>query len=58
MLMPLIPELPENLADVTFDPGCEVESGDVCDAGGLDGLLLQSQAKITGQNMHKQKLEV
>lgn len=53
MLMPLIPELPENLAAVTFDPKTEpaVNGDDVVDLG-EDGseetLLLEAQAKIAG----------
>ncbi|XP_035850076.1 shootin-1 isoform X2 [Sander lucioperca] len=44
MLMPLIPELPENLAAVTFDPETDptVNGDDL----GEETLLLESQAKI------------
>jgi len=52
MLMPLIPELSENLVvgtlDAEFDPPV---NGDVVDFGmnsNEDTLLLESQAKITG----------
>ncbi|GLD47997.1 shootin-1-like isoform X1 [Lates japonicus] len=52
MLMPLIPELPEDLTAVTLDPDTDPSvNGDVVDAG-EDGsgeetqLLLESQAKI------------
>lgn len=54
MLMPLIPELPENLAAVTFD--LEADSAVNCDvvdfgAGSNDEtLLLESQAKIAGES--------
>lgn len=46
MLMPLIPELPENLAAVTFDPETDptVNGDDL----GEETLLLESQAKIAG----------
>lgn len=52
MLMPLIPELPENLTNVTFDP--EAERGVNCDMADVEGssneeVLLQTQTKITGQ---------
>lgn len=57
MLLPLISELPENLAlDLSKDPSealfdedesAGADGGDVCDAGPLDDPLLQSQAKIT-----------
>lgn len=49
MLMPLIPELPENLTNLTFDP--EAEHGVNCDTegGGNEEVLLQTQTKITGQ---------
>ncbi|CAI5669236.1 unnamed protein product [Oreochromis niloticus] len=56
MLMPLIAELPENLADMTFDPesdptvnGDEVDGDEVDGAGGSSSeeMLLESQAKIT-----------
>ena len=48
MPMPLIPELPENLAAVTFDPETEpvVNGDDVVDLG--ETLLLEGQAKIAG----------
>ncbi|XP_035531661.1 shootin-1 [Morone saxatilis] len=50
MLMPLIPELPENLSAVTFDPESDqVVNGDVIDLGedsNEETLLLESQAKI------------
>lgn len=49
MLMPLIPELPENL---TFDPETDpAVSGDVVDLGedsNEETLLLEGQAKIAG----------
>lgn len=54
MLMPLIPELPENLAAVTFD--LEADPAVNCDvvdfgAGSNDEtLLLESQAKIAGES--------
>lgn len=52
MLMPLIPELPENLAAVTFDPeGDPAVNCDVVDLGEDSNeatLLLESQAKIAG----------
>eukprot|EP00064_Thunnus_orientalis_P020888 superscaffoldBa00006023_g21040 len=50
MLMPLIPEMPENLSDMTFDPETDpAVNGDVVDSGessNEETLLLQSQAKI------------
>ena len=51
--MPLIPELPENLAAMTFDPenGPEVDTDVVDlgeDAGDKGTLLLENQAKIAG----------
>lgn len=49
MLMPLIPELPENLAAATFDPEADpaVNGDDVVDFG-EETLLLEDQAKIAG----------
>lgn len=50
--MPLIPELPEDLPAVTFDP--EIDLTDNCDVvdfgenSNEETLLLQSQAKIAG----------
>lgn len=55
MLMPLIPELPEDLTAVTLDPDTDPSvNGDVVDAGEDSGgeetqLLLESQAKIAGE---------
>lgn len=53
MLMPLIPELPENFTAVTFDHEADpAVNYDVCDfgAGSNDEtLLLESQAKIAGK---------
>ncbi|XP_054457214.1 LOW QUALITY PROTEIN: shootin-1 [Anoplopoma fimbria] len=47
MLMPLIPELPEDLADVTFDPETEsAVNGDEVDNFGEETLLMENQAKI------------
>ncbi|XP_049923933.1 shootin-1 isoform X2 [Epinephelus moara] len=48
MLMPLIPELPENLAAMTFDPEANpvVNGKDVVNLGDEEMLLLQNQAKI------------
>lgn len=53
MLMPLIAELPENLSAVPFDLQTdptvhtdEVDFGE--DTSGDESLLLESQAKITG----------
>lgn len=53
MLMPLIPELRENVAAVTFDPETEhTVSCDMADVGEDSNeealLLLENQAKITG----------
>ncbi|XP_041840905.1 shootin-1 [Melanotaenia boesemani] len=51
MLLPLIPELPDNLAAVNLDAEIDsINEGDVVDAGKDDSenaLLLESQAKIT-----------
>ncbi|TKS92978.1 Shootin-1 [Collichthys lucidus] len=47
MLMPLIPELPENFPAVTFDPEADLTVN--CDGDGdEDTLLLESQSKIAG----------
>lgn len=59
MLMPLIPELPENLAALTFEPEVDLAvNGDEVDMGGDRGgggdetlLLLENQAKIAGQSL-------
>lgn len=52
MLMPLIPELPENLAGVTFDPeaypAVNCDEVDLGEDGNEATLLLESQAKIAG----------
>ncbi len=52
MLMPLIPELPEQLPAVTFDPDSDPKgNSDEVDLGGgvsEETLLLESQAKIAG----------
>lgn len=53
MLMPLIPEVPEDLAAVTFDPEAEhTVNCDMVDVGGDSNeevlLLLEGQAKIAG----------
>lgn len=52
MLMPLIPELPENSAAMTFDPETEHtvnRDGDVGEDSSEEALLLlENQAKITG----------
>lgn len=51
MLMPLIPELPENLPNVTFDPEAEHEVNCDIEGGSNEEVLLQTQAKITGQKL-------
>ena len=50
MPMPLISELPEVAAPVTFDPDADpTVNGDALDlGGGEETLLLDSQAKIAG----------
>lgn len=53
MLMPLIPELPENFSAVTFDHKADpTVNCDVVDFGAESSdetLLLESQAKIAGE---------
>lgn len=52
MLMPLIPELPDNLVSFPLDAETDLSADvDVVDFGSCnndDALLLESQAKITG----------
>uniref|UniRef100_A0A8C2ZJB9 Shootin 2 n=1 Tax=Cyclopterus lumpus TaxID=8103 RepID=A0A8C2ZJB9_CYCLU len=50
MAMPLILELPEDLAAVTFDPEADPAfNGDEVDDFGEETLLMESQAKIAGE---------
>lgn len=52
MLMPLIPELPENLAAATFDPETDPTGNcgvaDLSEDSSEETVLLENQAKITG----------